>query len=127
FVPPASYGPKPWNEVTGSARYRRALYTFRYRSVPYPALQAFDAPNGDFACVRRTRSNTPLQALTTLNEPVFLDCARALALRTVRDGGCCDAERLTYAFRRCVARTPTEREAAVLSELLGKQVRLFER
>ena len=47
-------------------------------------LQAFDAPNGDFACVRRTRSNTPLQALTTLNEPIYLECARALALRTLR-------------------------------------------
>ena len=55
FQPPTSYGPKVWNEATGPERYRRALYTFRYRSVPYPMLQAFDAPNGDFACVRRTR------------------------------------------------------------------------
>ena len=83
FQPPASYGPKVWNEATGPDRYRRALYTFRCRSVPYPMLQTFDAPNGDFSCVRRTRSNTPLQALTTLNEPIFLECARALALRTL--------------------------------------------
>ena len=54
FQPPVSYGPKVWNEATGIERYRRAFYTFRYRSVPYPMLQAFDAPNGDFACVRRT-------------------------------------------------------------------------
>ncbi len=60
FLPPASYGPKVWKEETGPDRYRRALYTFRYRSVPYPALQTFDAPNGDFSCVRRSRSNTPL-------------------------------------------------------------------
>ena len=53
FQPPASYGPKVWHEATGADRYRRALYTFRYRSVPYPVLQTFDAPNGDFACVRR--------------------------------------------------------------------------
>ena len=86
FQPPVSYGPKVWNEATGPERYRRALYTFRYRSVPYPMLQAFDAPNGDFACVRRTRSNTPLQALTTLNEPIYLECARALALRTLERG-----------------------------------------
>src|SRR5262249_57160025 len=72
FQPPASYGPKVWNEATGPEPSRRALYTFRYRSVPYPMLQSFDAPNGDFACVRRGRSNTPLQALTTLNEPIFL-------------------------------------------------------
>jgi hypothetical protein len=53
FQPPASYGPKVWKEATGPDRYRRALYTFRYRSVPYPVLQTFDAPNGDFSCVRR--------------------------------------------------------------------------
>src|SRR6267142_2462764 len=79
FLPPASYGPKIWKEETGADRYRRALYTFRYRSVPFPMLQIFDAPNGDISCVRRTRSNTPLQALTTLNEPLFLESARALA------------------------------------------------
>ena len=63
FSPPTSYGPKVWKESTGPDRYRRALYTFRFRSVPYPMLQAFDAPNGDFSCVRRVKSNTPLQAL----------------------------------------------------------------
>ncbi len=69
--------------ATGPERYRRALYTFRYRSVPYPMLQAFDAPNGEMSCVRRARSNTPLQALTTLNEPLFVESARALALRVL--------------------------------------------
>lgn len=125
FQPPASYGPKVWKEATGPDRYRRALYTFRYRSVPYPMLQAFDAPNGDFACVRRARSNTPLQALTTLNEPIFLECARALALRALRDGGSCDADRLVYAFRRCLARTPTEAESTALLALLEKQAKRF--
>jgi hypothetical protein len=121
FAPPASYGPKQWPLSTGADRYRRSLYTFRYRSVPYPALQVFDTPNGDQACVRRTRSNTPLQALTTLNEPLFLECARALALKTVRDGGATDAERLTYAFRRCLARKPAPAEQAVLLALLERQ------
>jgi mono/diheme cytochrome c family protein len=124
FVPPASYGPKVWKEDTGPGRYRRALYTFRYRSVPYPMLQNFDAPNGDFACVRRTRSNTPLQALTTLNEPLFLECARALALRTLQEGGS-DAARLAAAFRRCVARPPSAQEAAVLLALLKKETQRF--
>ena len=91
FVPPASYAPKTWLEDTGPGRYRRALYTFRFRSVPYPMLQAFDAPNGDSSCVRRVRSNTPLQALTTLNEPLFIEAARALALRAVTEGGTTDA------------------------------------
>jgi hypothetical protein len=116
FMPPVSYGPKVWNEAKGADRYRRAVYTFRYRSVPYPALQAFDAPNGDVSCVRRARSNTPLQALVTLNEPVFLEAARALAWLTVRQGGQSDEQRLTYAFRRVLSRAPT---AAESSELLG--------
>jgi hypothetical protein len=125
FQPPTSYGPKIWKEATGAGRYRRALYTFRYRSVPYPALQAFDAPNGDFSCVRRARSNTPLQALTTLNEPLFLECARALGLRTLREGGDGDAQRLAYAFRLCLARQPTEREATTLLSFLHKQTERF--
>ena len=87
FQPPVSYGPKVWNEAIGIERYRRAFYTFRYRSVPYPMLQAFDAPNGDFACVRRSRSNTPLQALATLNEPIYLECAGHWRCLTLERGG----------------------------------------
>jgi mono/diheme cytochrome c family protein len=125
FLPPASYGPKPWDESRNEDRYRRALYTFRYRSTPYPALQAFDAPNGDFSCVRRARSNTPVQALTTLNETVFLEAARALALMTAREGGGPDATRLEFAFRRALARRPTARESAELIGLLNRQRERF--
>ena len=121
FVPPASYGPKNWYEAKGEDRYRRALYTFRFRSVPYPMLQVFDTPNGDMSCVRRSRSNTPLQALTMLNEPLFVETAQALALRTLQEGGETDQNRLTYAFRRCLSRTPTEQESAELLGLLNKQ------
>ncbi len=119
--PPVSYGPTTWHEDQGAQRYRRALYTFRYRSLPYPMLQSFDAPNGDFSCVRRTYSNTPLQALTTLNEPIFVECAQALALRTLREGGSTDGERIEYAFRRCLARQPTQDERDALAGLLAKQ------
>ncbi len=121
FLPPASYGPKIWKEEIGPNRYRRALYTFRYRSVPYPALQTFDAPNGDFSCVRRSRSNTPLQALTSLNEPLFLECARALALKTVWRGGSDDRARLIYAFRRCLSRQPSPEELSTLLALYDKE------
>jgi hypothetical protein len=121
FQPPVSYGPKLWFEEKGENRYRRALYTFRYRSVPYPMLQTFDAPNGDSSCVRRSRSNTPLQALTTLNEPLSLEAARALALKTLREGGATDADRLAYAFRRCVSRNPTDAERIELLGFLEKQ------
>jgi hypothetical protein len=123
--PPVSYGPKTWVEDTGPDRYRRALYTFRFRSIPYPALATFDAPNGDFSCVRRPRSNTPLQALMTLNEPIFMECAQALAMKTLREGGDTDEERLAYAFRRCVARGPSEAETKALAVLLESQLQNF--
>src|SRR5204863_4080386 len=121
FLPPASYGPKVWKEETGENRYRRAIYTFRYRSVPYPALQAFDTPVGEASCVRRSRSNTPLQALTTLNEPLFVECARALAAKTLKEGGDTDDARLAFAFRRCVGRELSAKEKKVLLDFLARQ------
>lgn len=120
FKPPASYGPKDWDVATGSDRYRRAIYTFRFRSVPYPVLAAFDAPNGDFSCVRRARSNTPLQALVTLNEIVFMECAQALAARTLNSAST-DAERIRFAFRICLTREPDEEEMRMLLALLDRQ------
>ena len=86
-------------------------------------LATFDAPNGDSSCVRRLRSNTPLQALTTLNETLFVECARALARRTLEDGGRTDAERVTYAFRRVLGRAPTDEERTVLLDLLAAQLK----
>ena len=121
FQPPASYGPKTWKEETGSERYRRSLYTFRFRSIPYPVLQNFDAPNGDASCVRRLRSNSPLQALTSLNEPQFVEAAQALARATVIEGGKSDEQRISYAFRRVLSRRPNAREMRVLIQLLGRQ------
>lgn len=125
FLPPTSYSPKSWPESQGQDRYRRALYTFRYRSVPYPVLQAFDAPNGDVSCVRRDRSNTPLQALATLNETMFLETARALAVNTLQHGGARDEDRIGYAFERCVSRRPEPKETAVLLKLLHGQSARF--
>ena len=120
FLPPASYGPKTWTTETGVNRYRRALYTFRFRSVPYPMLQNFDTPRGDAACVRRVRSNTPIQALTTLNEDLFVECSRALAMRIVSlDGD--DQTKIVYAFRQCTARGPSAADLKTLLEFLQKQ------
>jgi hypothetical protein len=123
FQPPASYAPKTWKVAEGPDRYRRALYTFRFRSVPFPMLQAFDAPNGEMSCVRRARSNTPVQALTTLNEPLFVESAQALARRTLEEGGSTDQDRVAYAFRRCTSRQPTPQESDVLLKLLLKEDR----
>jgi hypothetical protein len=121
FDRPFSFGPKVWNEERGEDRYRRAIYTFRFRSVPYPTLQVFDAPTGDFSCVSRARSNSPLQALATLNEPLFIEAARALALKTLKEGGTSDEQRLNYVFRRALSRPPARQESAELLGLLNRQ------
>jgi mono/diheme cytochrome c family protein len=113
FQKPVSYGPKTWMVETDSQRYRRALYTFRFRSVPYPMLTTFDAPNGSVSCVRRTLSTTPLQALVTLNEQVSVEAALGLAHRMLSDKGSLE-ERITRAFRICTARVPDAAEMATL-------------
>ncbi len=123
FQRPASYGPFPWIDETGSMKYRRALYTFRRRSTPYPMLSAFDTPSGETACARRVRSNTPLQALVTLNEPLALEAAQALGRRMVAEGGKTDAERVAHGFRRVLSRPPSAAEVADLLGLLERQRR----
>ncbi len=125
FLPPTSYSPKPWVESQGSERYRRAVYTFRYRSVPYPVLETFDAPNGDASCVRRARSNTPLQALASLNEPLFVDAARALALHTLQEPRRDDSQRLDSVFRRVLSRLPGTVERKELLALLADQTKYY--
>jgi Protein of unknown function (DUF1549)/Protein of unknown function (DUF1553) len=125
FQPPASYAPFPWIEAKGADRYRRGVYTWRRRSTPYPLLSTFDVPEGNTSCVRRSRSNTPLQALVTLNETIAIEAARALGRKALAEGGSTDADRITYAFRRCVGRKPSESEMAVLIRLLDDQNRHF--
>lgn len=121
FQPPASYAPFPWKNEVGDENYRRAIYTFRRRSTPYPALQTFDVPNADFSCVKRQRSNSPLQALVSLNEPIFVECARHLARQILADGGATDETRVTYAFRRVLARPPSREEKRELLALLQRE------
>ena len=114
-----------WDVPQGPDRYRRSLYLFRKRSMPDPMLSAFDAPNGDFACVRRVRSNTPLAALTGLNEPIFVEAAQAFALRVWREGGATEAERATLAYRLCTSRAPRPPERdSVLRLLVDSRERL---
>jgi hypothetical protein len=127
FQPPASYEPFAWTVEEGDGKYRRALYTFRRRSTPYPMLQVFDTPSGETSCVRRYRSNTPLQALTLLNEPVFMDCAIALARRTLEEAGGDDDAHVTQAFRFAVSRAPERDERAALVSLLRRQRQRYAR
>jgi hypothetical protein len=121
FQPPASYAPFPWIEATGPERYRRAVYTWRRRSTPYPMLQTFDTPDGNTVCARRSRSDTPLQALTTLNETVAVEAARAFARRILEQGGKSDAERIDYAYRRALSREPSAAEREEIVKLIAKQ------
>ncbi len=118
FKPPISFSEKPWPSSEGGDRYRRGLYTFQYISAPYPAFETFDAPNGATACVRRSRSNTPLQALTTLNEDLFVEAARSLGRRTVAEAAG-DEARLAHAFRLCLSREPRPEEASLFRGLLA--------
>ncbi|HEY3856104.1 MAG TPA: PSD1 and planctomycete cytochrome C domain-containing protein [Verrucomicrobiae bacterium] len=120
------YGsPMPW-ETKKKDRYRRAMYTFAKRSVPYPSLQVFDAPTGETPCPRRVRSNTPLQALTTLNDPVYVEAAQAMALRVWKQGGNSEHSRIDYAFELCTGRKPRSSEVAVVSSLLHDEKSVFE-
>ena len=111
--------PTFWKPATGSDRYRRTLYGFRKRSMPDPVMSVLDGPNGDISCARRMRSNTPLAALTGLNETIFVESARALALRVLREGGEQDAKRADYAFRLCTARPPSKAERTEILNLLS--------
>jgi hypothetical protein len=99
-----------WNVSKGDDRYRRGLYTFVYRVTPPPALNVFDAPDGLSSCTNRIRSNTPLQALTLLNDSAFYEMAQALEKRI-------SAEGLEAAFQRCTSRQPTPDEIALLEQL----------
>ena len=119
------YGnPMKWTNSEGEDRYRRGMYTFWKRSVPYPSLAVFDMPNADVACTRRVRSNTPLQALTVLNDKVFMEAAQAMALR-VWKSSTVDRERMIYAFKLCTGRQPDEVELRRLMTALGTQYANF--
>lgn len=99
-----------WSVSKGEDRYRRGLYTFVYRATPPPSLVVFDAPDGQSTCTRRIRSNTPLQALTLLNDASFFEFATALQKIIESDG-------LEAAFRRCTARLPSADELKLLGKL----------
>lgn len=125
FEPPVSYGPKTWEEAVDDDRYRRAIYTFRFRSVLYPMLEAFDAVPGNVSCVRRGNSNTPMQALTLLNEPLFMECAAGLADRAINECLGDDAERCEFVLRQCIVRRPDATEVDALTTFVRQQRERF--
>ena len=98
-----------------------------WRSAPFPALTVFDAPDATTTCTRRNRSNTPLQALTLLNDKAYFEFAQALAARVLKEAKPDDAERIRHAFRLCVARSPSKWEEKRLAQLLAQQMADFEK
>ncbi len=110
-------GATDWDTSLGEDKYRRALYTFWRRSTPYPSMIAFDAPSRNVCTVNRPRTNTPLQALVTLNDPCYVEAAQALARRMVREGGPTAEARARHGFRLCLARPPHETELRRLVDL----------
>src|SRR4029078_8667447 len=101
-------------ESKGEDRYRRGLYTFIRRTVRYPSLTVFDAPSHETTTVRRPRSNTPLQALTTLNDPAFFEAAQAMGRRLLEEGGTDTSSRAPYGFRLATSRRPSALELNAL-------------
>lgn len=108
----------PWKTSQGADRYRRGMYTFFKRSVPYPTLMLFDCPDSNAAAVERSVSNTPMQALATLNNETFAEAAMALALRVLDSAGTDDRRKIDTLFRCCLSRPPAPAELERLVQLL---------
>lgn len=116
---------RAWTPNEDEDRFRRGMYTFFWRATPHPALMVFDSPDAFSACTRRPRSNTPLQALTLLNDQAFVEFAQALAAQILKTPAKSDQDRVEQAFRWCVARNPSPRERERLLELLNKEKAAF--
>ena len=112
-----------WENDTDENRYRRGLYTFWKRTAPYPSFLTFDAPRREVCTVKRSRTNTPLQALTTLNDPAFVEAAVGLAQRLMIEASPGVRERATYGFRLCVSRIPEKDELTSLIALYNKALK----
>ncbi len=116
-----AFGSNSWKTSEGADRYRRGLYTFILRTSPFAQSITFDAPPPVDVCTRRDRSNTPLQALTLLNDPVFGEMAAAFAERVRREGGASEQDRLRFAWKVCFGRSGTEAELARLQRFVDAQ------
>lgn len=114
------YGALPWKVSSGEDRYRRGLYTFLKRSIPYAMFSTFDGATGETCLARRETSNTPLQALTMLNDVVIVEAAQALGRATAGMPGSVE-ERMSHLFRRCLCRTPNKGEREILVAFYHKQ------
>jgi hypothetical protein len=121
------YSTDKWIESKDDDKRRRAIYTMIRRSAPYPSMVTYDAPSREFCTVRRVRTNTPLQALTSLNDPYFFDAARAMARRLMKEGGNGMAERIRFGFLLTTAREPSQSEVERITAFYRRQQDEFEK
>ena len=110
-------GERTWPTSKGEDRYRRGLYTFWRRTVPYPSMATFDAPSRETCTVRRIHTNTPLQAFVTMNDPVYVEASQALGRRLIREGGKTVADRVRYGLGLCLSRPPNDEQVKTVMEL----------
>jgi len=115
-------GQRNWATSTGEDRYRRGLYTFWRRTVPYPSMATFDAPSREICSIRRIRTNTPLQAFVTMNDPVYVEAAQGLARRIAREGGSSPAELVRFGLELCLIRPPQVEEIQTVVELYESEL-----
>ncbi len=114
-----------FTQDTGNALYRRSVYTFWKRTSPPPSMSAFDAPSRESCTVRRSRTNTPLQALVLMNDVQFVEAARHLGARLIREGGQTPEERITFGFRLATARHPSAKELSVIQKFYEDQLKNY--
>jgi len=122
----ATLGSGRWAESKGDDKYRRGLYVYWKRGVPYPSFMAFDASKRETCTVTRTSTTTPLQALVTLNDPVYAEAGRHLGQRLLKEGGKDDKSRIAYGFKLVASRNPEVREVELLNKLLGQLRKEYE-
>ena len=119
-------GQRTWPTSKGEDKYRRGLYTFWRRTVPYPSMATFDAPSREICSMRRIRTNTPLQALVTMNDPVYVEASQAFAKRIISQGGKSVQDRIRYAWRVATARPASERQLAILTRLYHSEIKHYQ-
>jgi mono/diheme cytochrome c family protein len=111
-----------WTPSPGEDRYRRGVYTFVCRTAPFAMFATFDGPSREFCTVRRARTNTPMQALSGLNDPSFWEAAQALGQRMQRDGGSTIEQRIAFAYRICTGRAPSAKETELFSKAFSAEL-----
>jgi mono/diheme cytochrome c family protein len=119
-------GERTYPTSTGEDRYRRGIYTFWRRTVPYPSMAAFDAPSREVCTMRRVLTSTPLQAFVTLNDPVYVECAQALARRIIQEGGTSSEDRATFALQLCLCRPAEPREISRMVALHQRELERYQ-